>query len=496
MKKERKGILIILDGYGEGESGKYNAVENSNTPFLKYIKTHKPNCLLRTDSKYVGLPDGTMGGSEVGHMTIGAGKVKRSMQVKIDEEIDDGSFYKEPALSLAFEKLKKNNGALHLAGLWSDKQIHSNINHCFALMRMAKEYDIKSVFVHCFTDGRDCAPKSCKEYFEKFQKVKNNLGLGEIATIGGRFYAMDRENNLDRTGLAIDKMMQKDFDVSSVDELIELNYSQNITDEFFVPKRIKTEDEYNLTENDLLIFFNTRADRMKQPVKMASEKLPCSVLTFCNFIDSEKVPYVFEEDFVKDTMCEYLSKLGKKQLKISESTKYAHVTYFFNGGEEKPFNGEDRIHVPTEKTDDYSKTPLMKAKEITEETVKALKSDVYDDIVVNFSNPDMIGHTGNYDAVVVALEFLDKCVKTIVDVATACGYFVMICADHGNAEEMKSENGEPQTAHTLNPVKCVVIDKENENIKLRDGGLKDVAPTFIKLMNIKQNPAFEGSPLF
>lgn len=493
----RKGILLILDGYGEGKSGEYNAVENANTPYLKKIKVEKPNCLLGTDSKFVGLPAHTMGGSEVGHMTIGGGKIKRSMQVKVDDEIANGLFYKQKVLVDAFAKLKEQNGALHIAGLWSNKQIHSNIKHCFALVKMAKMFGISKVFVHAVTDGRDTAPRCCKQYFEEFDEISKELNLGEIATIGGRFYMMDRENNLDRTSLAIDKILQKNTDFLSVDECVDHFYAMDKGDEFFLPSRIATQTQYTgVNDNDLFVFFNTRGDRMKQPVKMASKKFGCKIITLCDFVEGDKISYVYDEDFLKNGICEYLCNMNKKVLKISESTKYAHVTYFFNGGREEPFKNEERIHIITQKTDDYALTPFMRAKEITDEVLKAVESEKYDMIVVNYSNPDMIGHTGNYDAVVKSLEFLDGCVKKVVDCAEEHDTFVIICADHGNAECMRDENGVPQTAHTLNPVKCVIIDSQNQNIKMHNGGLQDIAPTFLKLMNVPMNPDFEGKPLF
>ncbi|MBQ8430792.1 MAG: 2,3-bisphosphoglycerate-independent phosphoglycerate mutase [Clostridia bacterium] len=494
MAKTRKGLMIILDGYGEGEPGEFNAVENANTPFLKSLKEKYPSCLIGTDSKYVGLPINTMGGSEVGHMTIGGGKVKKSMQVKVDDEIESGEFYQEKVLVDAFKKLVDNGGNLHVAGLWSDKQVHSNINHCFALMKMAKEYNVKNVFIHAFTDGRDCAPRSCRTYFDMFEKIKNELKIGEIATIGGRFYAMDRENNMERTEQSISKMTEDGADYNSVDSAIEYFYENDISDEFFKPCRIKTSKPYALRENDLLIFFNTRGDRMKQPVAYCRDMLACDVISFCEFV--EDIDFVFKEDNLKDGLCEYLSKNKKKQLKISESTKYAHVTYFFNGGREEPFETEERIHIETQKTNDYALTPFMKAKEITEACVDSLNKKKYDAIIVNYSNPDMVGHTGNYNATVSALECLDKCVEQVVQVAKENDYFVLICADHGNAETMRDEFGNPQTAHTLNPVRCVVIDEKNQDIVLRNGGLCDIAPTFLKLMEMPENPAFEGTPLY
>jgi len=361
-------------------------------------------------------------------------------------------------------------------------------------MDLAKEFGIDKVFIHAFTDGRDTSTKVSKEYFEMFNNKSKQLGLGEIATVGGRFYIMDRENNLDRTEKALNKFVQTGYDFENYVECIDENYSKELTDEFVIPARIKTGKEYALTDKDLLIFYNTRGDRMKQPVKMAREKLDCDILTMCEFVDG--VDYIYDEDNISNTLVEYLSNLGVKQLKISESTKYAHVTYFFNGGREEPFEGEERIHIITQKTDDYALTPKMRAPEITEKTIEMLNSKNYDAIYVNFSNPDMIGHTGNYESCVESLEYLDGCVKSIVETAQENDYFVLLCADHGNAEKMKDPTGKKYTSHTLSPVKCVIIDKENENIVMHNGGLQDIAPTFLKLMEVEQNPAFEGKPLY
>lgn len=487
----KKGILLILDGYGEGAKGQFNAVENANTPFIKNLKKEYASCLLKTDSNSVGLPCNTMGGSEVGHMTIGGGQIKRSMQLKIDEAIENGEFFKNKALIEKFNTLKQRKGALHICGLWSDKQIHSNINHCFALMKFAKEQNIEKVFIHAFTDGRDCAPQSCMNYFEKFNEIKNELNIGEIATVGGRFYAMDRENNYDRVDLAVSKMCNKVYDYKTVEECIKESYDKNIFDEYIVPTRIKTEKDYDLDCNDLVCFFNTREDRMREIVAMVCDLVPCDMLTFCNF--HEDVDFMFEEDYIKNGLSEYLSKQNLKQVKISESTKYAHVTYFFNGGIEQPFANEDRIHIETEKVMDFAKTPLMRAKEITEATTNCIKNGKYDFIVVNFSNPDMIGHTGDYGATVTALEFLDSCVKEIVEKAKEFSYFVAITADHGNAEEMRDEKGSIKTSHTLNPVRFILVEDSLKNIKLKDGGLVNIAPTIVKLMELPENSCFSSA---
>ncbi|MBQ7798774.1 MAG: alkaline phosphatase family protein, partial [Clostridia bacterium] len=324
--------------------------------------------------------------------------------------------------------------------------------------------------------------------------ASNAIGVGEIASIGGRFYAMDREGNFERTNQAIDVMQKLDYDFSSAYECLKASHDKGVTDEFIVPSRIKTQKEYSFNANDLFVFYNFRADRMKQPVQVLNDRNIMDIITFCDFCKGDRITYIYKDEDITGTFSEYLSKLGLKQLKISESTKYAHVTYFLNGGRERPFEGEERIHIETEKTTDFALTPKMRAGEITDATIKALNSQEYDAIVVNYSNPDMIGHTGNYDATIKALEFLDKCVKSVVETALNNDYFVLLTADHGNAEEMRDKEGRVQTAHSLNPVICMAIDKIPYNM-VQYGGLKDIAPTFIHLMGLKSNPKFEGDVL-
>lgn len=490
----KKGLLLILDGYGEALKSEFNGVTNANTPYIDYLRENYPHCLVYTHGKNVGLPNGTMGGSEVGHTTIGAGRIIKTTTVKIDDEIEDGSFFKHKIFTDKFKEVASRGGAVHIGGLFSDKQIHSDLHHAFAIMKLAKQYNIDRVFFHAFTDGRDCAQNSSFQYLDMFNNAVKELGVGEIATIGGRFYIMDREQNWERTNQALDAMQKQDFDYSSAYECLKSSHNNGITDEFIVPSRIKTEKEYTFNENDVFVFYNFRADRMKQPVKALNDRNIMDIITLCNFCEGNRISHIYDEEDVTGTLSEYISSLGLKQLKISESTKYAHVTYFLNGGREEPFKLEDRIHVVTEKTLDYAKTPKMRAGEIANETVKALNSKEYDLVVVNFSNPDMIGHTGNYDAVIQSLEFLDGCVKQVVESALNNDYFVMLTADHGNAEEMRDSNGNPQTAHSLNPVICMVIDKTRHNM-VQYGGLKDIAPTLLKLMELPANPKFEGELL-
>lgn len=490
----KKGLLLILDGYGEAPKSEFNGVTNANTPYLDYLRQNYPNCLIYTHGRHVGLPNTTMGGSEVGHSTIGAGRIIKTTTVKIDDEIETGAFFEHKIFVDKFNEVAKRGGAIHIGGLFSDKQVHSDINHAFAIMRMAKRYNIDRVFFHAFTDGRDCDVSSSFDYLEMFNKVSKDIGVGEIATLSGRFYAMDREQNWERTNQVLDAMQKLDFDYNTAYEGLKASHDNGVTDEFVVPIRIETEKEYTFNESDLFIFYNFRADRMKQPVKALNDRNIMDIITLCNFWEGERISHIYDEEDVTGTLSEYISSLGLRQLKISESTKYAHVTYFLNGGREQPFEREDRIHVETEKTLDYAKTPRMRAGEIAIKAKEALAKKEHDLIVVNFANPDIIGHTGNYEAVIEAIEFLDGCVREVVESALANDYFIMLTADHGNAEEMRDAKGRLQTAHTLNPVICILIDKVKYNM-VECGGLKDIAPTLLKLMELPANPKFEGEIL-
>ena len=350
----KKGILIILDGYGEAPKSKFNAVTNANTPYLDSLRKNYEYSLLYTHGKSVGLPSDAMGGSEVGHTTIGAGRIIKTTTVKIDDEIESGEFFKHKLFVDKFSALSKNNGALHIGGLFSDKQIHSDINHAFALIKLAKQFNIGRVFFHAFTDGRDCAQDSSFEYLAKFNEFAKQIGLGEIATVGGRFYAMDREQNMERTNAELDIMQKLDYDYDSAYECFKDSHNKGVTDEFVVPSRIKTTKEYTFNSNDLFVFYNFRADRMKQIVGELSIRNVMPIITFCDFVNADNVNYIYSEEDIKGTLSEYLSNKGLKQLKISESTKYAHVTYFLNGGQEAPFKNEDRIHIRTKKTNDFA----------------------------------------------------------------------------------------------------------------------------------------------
>lgn len=484
----RKGVLIILDGYGEGAPGKFNAVLNAKTPMLHGLKNYSYS-MLKTHGESVGLFENEMGGSEVGHMTIGAGRIIPSTAKKIRDDILSGEFDKNKVLNKALNKLEKTNGNLHLFGLMSDKNIHSNIDHALKIIDLAKS-KARNVFIHFVTDGRDSGIHDSEKYIKDLKKYIKNIKNCHILSVSGRFYAMDRENYLDRVEMAFKAMFRGLNQVLDAEKYIVCQHNVGVNDQNIVPASVKCSAYKGVDGNDCLLFFNFREDRLREIIKVC-EQLPCEIVSMAEVSDTRAMP-MYTNKQVKHTLSEYLSKNGVKQVKISETTKYAHVTYFLNGGREVAFDGEERIHIPTVKTDDQAKTPNMQAKAITAQTLKCIKGKK-EAIIVNFSNADMVGHTGNYSATIKALECVDKCVKKIIQLAKKLGYFVMITADHGNAEEMVDKSGNPQTAHTLNPVICVVID---ETIKLKQSGeLKDVAPTYLQLLGLKPNKYFEGKSL-
>lgn len=485
-----KAILVILDGYGEGEAYAYNAVQNSNTPTLRNLKKLSYS-LLKTDGESVGLFDGDLGGSEVGHTTIGAGRVVLSTAKKINNEIENGKFEKNKQFLKILSLLKKNNSNLHIFGLMSDKNIHSNINHAYKIINQAQNY-AKNIFIHFVADGRDCGPTDSLKYLKDLKKNTKDVLNCEIASVAGRFYAMDRENYLDRTNLAFQKMFLDSTGIKQkdVEKYLKLQHEMGHNDQYIYPTHVETKNDAKISSNDVVLFFNFREDRLRQIVKKC-EDLNCTLVTMADVANTKSI-VLYPSIIIKNTLSEYLSKNGKTQIKISETTKYAHVTYFLNGGKEQPFTNEDRVHVPTIKTDDYAKTPKMQAKKITYQVIKAIKRG-YDAIIVNYSNPDMLGHTGDYEATVKALEFVDVCLKKVLNSANKNGYRVLITADHGNSEYMRTKQNTPHTAHTLNPVFCVVAD--GECIMKQKGSLKDVAPTFLQLLGMKNSKYFEGESL-
>lgn len=485
-----KGILMILDGYGEGREYKFNAVTNAKTPTLDKLK--KQSCsLLKTSGESVGLFDGNMGGSEVGHMTIGAGRLVPSTNKLIHDEIKCGNFEKNKAVVKMLDYIKKRNSCLHLIGLMSDKNIHSNINHLYEILRISHDKANK-IYIHFITDGRDCGKHDSIKYLKELKNVIKKYQNIEILSISGRFYAMDRENYQERTEKAFEAMfgVSGGIKVGEEESYILSQHNLGNNDQMIQPTHVLVKSFIGVQKEDVLCFFNFREDRLRQMVKKV-ECLKVKVFTMSNVANTKATPF-YPSKIVKHTLSEYLSDSGLNQIKISETTKYAHVTYFLNGGVETPFKNEDRIHVPTIKTKDYSLTPRMQAGKITKAIKNAIKSKK-DAIIVNYSNPDMLGHTGNYEATVKAIEYLDKCVTKVLKWARKNEYFVLITADHGNSEEMQLANGEPQLAHTLNDVFCVVA---NSGLKMRKHGeLKDVAPTFVELLGLKPYKYFKGSSL-
>ena len=484
----QKGILLILDGYGEGKPGAFNAVENANTPTLKSLKK-LPHSLLKSHGEAVGLFEEELGGSEVGHMTIGAGRIVKSTAKRIRDDIQSKDFEKKDQVVKILNHLEKNKSDLHLIGLMSDKNIHSDINHCLEIINIAKD-KAKNIYVHFITDGRDSGPIESEKYLKQLKKYIKNIENCSILSVSGRFYAMDRENRTERIDAAFNAFFGQINTITNVEKYIKEQHSLGKNDQYIDPVSVKSKTFTKVKKEDCLFFFNFREDRLRQMVKKC-EELKCQIFTMAN-VAGTKSKAVYSNEIVKNTLSEYLSKNNLKHIKIGESTKYAHVTYFLNGGKEQAFPGEDRVHVESLAVDNFAKTPKMKAKEITDEVEKAVNKG-YDAVIVNYSNPDMVGHTGDYDATVKALEFVDKCVKRVLSIAKKNNYFVMLTSDHGNADEMRTKNGEINMAHSINPTICVIADGKREMKK--SGGLKDVAPTFIELMGLKPNKHFEGESL-
>ena len=484
----QKGVLIILDGYGEGKRYRYNAVSNAKTPTLHALRD-KSYSILKAHGDAVGIFDDEMGGSEVGHMTIGAGRPIPCTVRKIRDDLLSGEFKNNKVLVKTLNDLEKNQGDLHLFGLMSDKNVHSNIYHCFEIIDLAKD-KVKNIFIHFVTDGRDCGMFDSLKYLQLLQKKIKNIKNCHILSVSGRAIAMDRENRMEFTNSAFNAMFGQNNTIVDIKKYIQSQHDAGNNDQYVQPVSVKSSVFKGVSKKDCLLFFNFREDRLRQIVKRC-EELPCKLVTMGDVENTRAVPIYSSKD-IKHTLSEYLSKKGLKQIKISETTKYAHVTYFFNGGREKPFEGEDRIHIPTIKTNNYAKTPKMQAKKIAIETVKSIKKG-YDAVIVNFSNPDMVGHTGDYNATVKSLEFMDKCVNKVIKMASKKGYFVLLTADHGNSEQMTDKNDHPQTAHTINPVMCVVANADYEMKK--QGSLQDVAPTFIDLLGLEPNKHFDGESL-
>ncbi len=496
-----KALLIILDGYGLGDHAKDDAIFNTPTPYMDSLFANYPNSKLQASGENVGLPDGQMGNSEVGHLNIGAGRVVYQDLVKINRAIADGSFAENPEIKAAFSYARQHNVPIHFMGLASAGGVHSSLDHLYALCDTAKAYDLQRVFLHCFMDGRDTDPKSGAGFLKEI-KEHCDKSAGTIASVIGRYYAMDRDHRWERLKEAYNLLVYGEGKhTENVIEAVEESYAEGVTDEFLKPI-VNDNVDGRIGAGHVVIFFNYRNDRAKELTTVLTQHsedgmnpIP-DLQYYCMtpYDDSFKgVHILFSKSDVPDTLAEVLSRDGKKQLHIAETEKYAHVTFFFNGGREAPFEGEDRILVPSPKVATYDLQPEMSAPEVTEKLVEAIDSDKYDFIVVNFANGDMVGHTGVYPAIQKAVETLDKCVEKVVEAAKAHGYGTIIIADHGNADHALNEDGTPNTAHSLNPVPFIYIG--NKDAKVKDGRLADVAPSLLHIMGVAKPADMTGEDL-
>ena len=503
---EKTTMLMILDGFGMNEKEEGNAVKLANIPNIRRVMKEYPNTILHTSGLDVGLPDGQMGNSEVGHTNIGAGRIVYQELTRITKSIEDGDFFSISEFVEAIDNCKKNNSKLHIMGLLSDGGVHSHQRHLFALLELAKRRDFEDVYVHCFLDGRDTPPASAEGYLAELENKMKEKGVGKIATVIGRFYAMDRDKRWERVEKAYNALVKGEGDkFNSVSAAIENSYQKEIFDEFVKPTVICNNEQpiATISENDSVIFFNFRPDRAREITRaivdeefdgFARDYFKTYFVTFTNYDDTIKnVSIAFKKAEIKNTFGEIVSRNGLKQLRIAETEKYAHVTFFFNGGEERQYEGEDRILIPSPKVETYDLKPEMSAFEVTDKVVEAIHSRKYDSIILNFANPDMVGHTGNIEAAIKALEALDGCVQRVVEAIEEEQGILLITADHGNAEQMVDyKTGELHTAHTTNPVPLVIVGKD---VKIKEGRLADLAPTMLDLMGIEKPEDMTGESL-
>ena len=500
----KKALLMILDGWGIGDHGKDDVIFNTPTPYWDYLIENYPNSQLQASGENVGLPDGQMGNSEVGHLNIGAGRVVYQDLVKINRACADNSIMQNPEIVSAFDYAKKNNKNIHFMGLTSNGGVHSSLDHLFKLCDISKEYGLENTFIHCFMDGRDTDPKSGKGFIEEVD-AHCKKSAGKIASIIGRYYAMDRDKRWERVKegyeLLVNGVGKK---ADNMVQAMQESYDEGVTDEFIKPI-VNAAFDGTIKEGDVVIFFNYRNDRAKElTVVLTQEDKPdfgmhivhnlqfyCMTPYDASF---KGVHIIFNKENVQNTLGEYLANQKKTQLHIAETEKYAHVTFFFNGGRETPFEGEERILVASPKVATYDLKPEMSAYEVKEKLVDAINSEKFDFIVVNFANGDMVGHTGIYSAIEEAVKAVDECVKDTVEAAKKNDYEVIIIADHGNADHALNEDGTPNTAHSLNPVPCVYVT-ENKDAKIVNGILADVAPTLLTIMGLEAPKDMTGNVL-
>jgi 2,3-bisphosphoglycerate-independent phosphoglycerate mutase len=489
----KKVILVIMDGWGLGKSKESDAIQNANTPFVSSLYDKYPHSTLVTCGRAVGLPEGQMGNSEVGHLNLGAGRIVYQELERINVAIENGEFEKNPTLLSSINYAKENNKPLHLMGLVSNGGVHSHINHLKALTSICKKHGLENVYIHAFTDGRDTDPKSGVDFLKDLQQHLENT-TGKIATITGRYYAMDRDKRWERVKIAYDALVHRTGEVTAdIFSAITSSYEQNVTDEFLLPIINSATPESEIKDGDAVICFNFRTDRCREITEALTQTAfreynmnPLNLnYTTMTLYDHKfnNIHIVFEKDNLKNTLGEVLADAHKTQIRIAETEKYPHVTFFFSGGREVPFEGEKRIMIPSPKVATYDLQPEMSAYKVTEALLPEIKKQSADFICLNFANADMVGHTGVWEAVIKAVETVDKCVKEIVTAALENDYAIFLTADHGNADYMKNEDGTPNTAHTKNLVPYFIINK-NWKENLKPGKLGDVAPTILTLMNL------------
>ena len=500
----KKALLMILDGWGLGDQKKDDVIFNTPTPYWDYLMNNYPHSQLQASGENVGLPDGQMGNSEVGHLNIGAGRVVYQDLVKINRACADNSILQNPEIVSAFSYAKENGKNVHFMGLTSNGGVHSSMVHLFKLCDIAKEYNINNTFIHCFMDGRDTDPKSGKGFIEELS-AHCEKSAGKIASIIGRYYAMDRDKRWERVKEAYDLLVNGEGKkATDMVQAMQESYDEGVTDEFIKPI-VNANCDGTIKEGDVVIFFNYRNDRAKElTVVLTQQDMPeAGMHTIPGLQYYCMTPYdasfkgvhiLFDKENVANTLGEYIASKGLNQLHIAETEKYAHVTFFFNGGRETPFDNEDRILVPSPKVATYDLKPEMSAYEVKDKLVDAINENKYDFIVVNFANGDMVGPTGIYEAIEKAVVAVDACVKDVIEAAKAQGYEAIIIADHGNADHALNEDGTPNTAHSLNPVPCVYVT-ENKAAKVEDGRLADVAPTILKIMGLEAPADMNGQIL-
>lgn len=498
-------LLVILDGYGIAENPDVSAVDQAHTPYFDSLLKTCPHARLLASGEAVGLPEGQFGNSEVGHLNIGAGRIVWQELSRINNSIKSGDFYKNPVLTNAF-KAAQEKGRIHFMGLFSDGGVHSHNNHLYALMEMARQFGVQDAYVHAFTDGRDTSPNGGAVYLKEFQEKAKEIGVGEIASVVGRYYAMDRDNRWERVEKAYNLLVHGEGKhAENAEAVFEESYLAGKTDEFLEPHLVRTGKPARIQEGDVVIFYNIRGDRAREitkalfsyedvPFEKSELNLNYTTFTAYDALFNSFLNVAFPPQKMDNTLGEYVSKHGIRQLRVAETEKYPHVTYFFNGGIEPPYPGEKRIVIPSPKVATYDLKPEMSAKEVGDTVVQNLETEDFNFIVVNFANPDMVGHTGNMQATIKAVEAVDEQLRRVVEAAKHHDFEVLIIADHGNADCMTNVSGKPHTAHTAVPVPVILVTKES-NVTLKNGVLADVSPTILQILGFDKPEEMTGTSL-